>query len=82
MRPVARLLRYPLLLQGVMDAAPAGHEDKETIPQVLEVIKDLGKACDGGVESAKQKVDLWRYDANLVFRTGEQIVCRFSVVQN
>lgn len=74
MRPVARLLRYPLLLSAIMAASPPNHEDKESIPQVLDVIKDLGKACDGGVEAAKQRVELWRYDSNLVFRTGEQIV--------
>ena len=74
MRPVARLLRYPLLLQGIMDAAPPGHEDKDSIPEVLEVIKDLAKSADGGVESARQKVELWRYDANLVFKPGEHLV--------
>lgn len=74
MRPVARLLRYPLLLQGIMQESPTGHEDKDSIPEVLEVIKSLGRACDGGVETAKQRVELWRYDENLVFRTGEQIV--------
>jgi hypothetical protein len=57
-----------------MSASPQTHEDRDTIPQVLEVIKELGKACDGGVDAAKQRVELWRYDINLVFRTGEQIV--------
>jgi RHO1 GDP-GTP exchange protein 1/2 len=74
MRPVARLLRYPLLLGAIMSACSQSHDDRDSIPQVLEVIKDLGKACDGGVEAAKQRVELWRYDANLTFRTGEQIV--------
>lgn len=79
MRPVARLLRYPLLLSGIMDASPAGHEDKDSIPNVLEVIKDLGKSTEGGVESSKQKVELWRYDANLVFKPGEYLVSFLSL---
>lgn len=57
-----------------MEASPPNHEDRDTIPQVLEVIKDLGKATEPGVGSAKQKVELWRYHANLVFKPGEIVV--------
>ena len=48
--------------------------DREAIPQVLDVIKALGKKTEPGVESAKQKVQLWNYNANLVFKPGEVIV--------
>ncbi len=74
-RPIPRLLRYELLLKGIMDESPPGHEDKYEIPQVLEVIKALGKDTEPGVVSAKQKVELWRYNSNIVFKTGETIVC-------
>lgn len=73
-RPIPRLLRYELLLKAILDETPAGHEDHDAIPQILEVIKDLGKATEPGVTSAKQKVELWRYNANLVFRPGEPVV--------
>lgn len=73
-RPIPRLLRYELLLKNILDETPEGHEDRQTIPQVLEVIKALGKETEPGVMSAKQKVEVWRYNSNLVFKPGEAIV--------
>ncbi|KAJ7614669.1 signal transducer [Mycena polygramma] len=72
-RPIPRLLRYELLLKGILDETPNGHDDRKEIPQVLEVIKALGKDTEPGVVSAKQKVELWRYNSNLVFKPGEGI---------
>ena len=57
-----------------MEASPPNHEDRDTIPQVLEVIKDLGKRTEPGVQSAKDKVELWGYHANLVFKPSEMVV--------
>jgi len=73
-RPIPRLLRYELLLKGIMEETPAGHEDHETIPQVIDVIKALGKETEPGVQSAKIKVEVWRYNANIVFKQGESTV--------
>ncbi|KAJ6607025.1 CNH domain-containing protein [Mycena sp. CBHHK59/15] len=72
-RPIPRLLRYELLLKGILDETPANHDDRGEIPQVLEVIKALGKDTEPGVVSAKQKVELWRYNSNLVFKPGEAV---------
>ncbi|KAF9026277.1 Dbl homology domain-containing protein [Hymenopellis radicata] len=72
-RPIPRLLRYELLLKGVLDETPAGHDDKRDIPQVLEVIKSIGKDTEPGVVSAKQKVELWRYSSYLIFKHGETV---------
>ncbi|KAJ7132313.1 Dbl-like domain-containing protein [Mycena epipterygia] len=72
-RPIPRLLRYELLLKGILDETPTSHDDRKEIPQVLEVIKALGKDTEPGVVSAKQKVELWRYNSNLVFKPGEAI---------
>ncbi|KAF7317781.1 hypothetical protein MKEN_00865900 [Mycena kentingensis (nom. inval.)] len=72
-RPIPRLLRYELLLKGILDETPTNHEDRKEIPQVLEVIKALGKDTEPGVVSAKQKVELWRYNSNLVFKQGEAV---------
>ncbi|THG98759.1 hypothetical protein EW026_g3491 [Hermanssonia centrifuga] len=58
-RPIPRLLRYELLLKSILDETPESHEDRETIPQVLEVIKALGKDSEPGVVSAKQKVEFF-----------------------
>ena len=73
-RPIPRLLRYELLLKNILGETPAGHEDLDTIPTVLDVIKGLETVPEPGAVSAKQKVELWRYNANLVFKAGENIV--------
>ena len=73
-RPIPRLLRYDLLLKGIMDESPPDHEDLEEIPNVVDVIKALGKETEAGVQSAKNTVEVWRYNANLVFKQGEAVV--------
>ncbi|KAF5318404.1 hypothetical protein D9611_013915 [Ephemerocybe angulata] len=73
-RPIPRLLRYELLLKGIMEeTTPPEHEDLVNIPNVIDVIKALGKESEPGVASAKQKVELWRYNSNLVFSKGENV---------
>ena len=59
-----------------MDETVGEHEDLVNIPNVIEVIKALGKETEPGVASAKQKVELWRYNANLVFSKQGEIVVR------
>ena len=73
-RPIARLLRYDLLLSSILNETPPKHEDRDSIPQVLEVLRALGKETDSATEASKEKVDIWRYNANLVFKPGESIV--------
>ncbi|KAG5643354.1 hypothetical protein DXG03_001036 [Asterophora parasitica] len=72
-RPIPRLLRYELLLRGILEELPEGHPDLEAIPDAIESIKSLGKETEPGVFSAKQKVELWRYNSGLVFKSGEAI---------
>jgi hypothetical protein len=58
-----------------------GHEDHESIPQVTEVTKSLLRETQPGVASAEQRVKLWQYHANLVFKPGEAVVspnCKYS----
>jgi len=74
-RPILRLLRYELLFKNILEETPAGHEDLDAIPAVFGVIKGLGRETEPGVVFAKQKVELWRYNANLDFKVGENIVC-------
>ncbi|KAH8116354.1 Dbl domain-containing protein [Phellopilus nigrolimitatus] len=72
-RPVARLARYELLLQTILKETPSNHEDRETIPQTQEVLKALLKETNTGVKSANERVEIWRYNQNLVFKPGEAI---------
>ena len=77
--PILQLLRYDELLRLILDEAPRGHEDRDSIPQVLDVIKALGRDTDPGVLSAKQKVKLWGYNSGLVFKRGETIVSPLEI---
>lgn len=80
-RPVARLARYELLLTQVMKETSSNHEDRETIPQTLEVLRSLLKETNTGVKSANERVEIWRYNQNLVFKPGEAIVCDVFLAQ-
>ena len=73
-RPISRLAQYELLLKGIMKASAEGHEDHDSIPHVIDVIKSLFKDTLPGFASAEQKVELWRYNSNLVFKPGEIVV--------
>ncbi|KAJ3755422.1 Dbl-like domain-containing protein [Lentinula raphanica] len=72
-RPIPRLLRYELLLKSILDETFEEHEDYTAIPQVLDVIRQLGKDTEPGVVNAKSKVELWQYNEGLVFNKGEWI---------
>lgn len=76
-RPIPRLLRYELLLKTMLEESPPGHEDVKAIPQVIDIIKGLGREAEPGVASAKQKVDLWKYNSSIVFKPGETVVSEF-----
>ncbi|KAG6909363.1 hypothetical protein DXG01_000802 [Tephrocybe rancida] len=72
-RPIPRLLRYELLLKGILEETPADNADYQQIPGTVDLIKSLGKETEPGVFAAKQKVELWRYNSNLVFKAGENV---------
>ncbi|KAG6829149.1 hypothetical protein H0H92_005554 [Tricholoma furcatifolium] len=72
-RPIPRLLRYELLLNGILEETPQDSLDIHQIPETIDLIKSLGKETEPGVAAAKQKVELWRYNSNLVFKAGETV---------
>jgi len=71
--PIPHPLRYELLSRNIFET-PTGHDDLDTIPTVLDVVQGLGNETEPGDVSAKQNVELWMYNANLVFEVGENIV--------
>lgn len=71
-KPTTRLARYPLLLQAILKITPEGNPDKETLPKVIELVKDFLARVN--VESGKSEnmFNLAQLDQQLVFRPGEQ----------
>lgn len=78
-RPVGKLPRYDLFLSTILKDTPSGHEDRESIPQTQEVLRALTKETDAGIKSANERVEIWRYNQNLVFKQGEAVV-RVSIL--
>jgi RHO1 GDP-GTP exchange protein 1/2 len=76
--PISHLLRYRLLMESVLEETPSDHEDRTTIPQILEVIEALSKETEPGVASAEQKVKIWRYHSNLMFKRSDHVVSFLS----
>ncbi|KAI0286014.1 CNH domain-containing protein [Russula aff. rugulosa BPL654] len=72
-RPISRVARYELLLKCIMEASAEGHEDHDSIPHAIDVIKSLFEDAQPGIASAEQKVELWRYNSSLVFEPGETV---------
>ncbi|WVF70262.1 hypothetical protein IAT40_005051 [Kwoniella sp. CBS 6097] len=68
-RPIPRLLRYNLLLADILkslkEVGPPDHPDIDQIPQVMEVITDLGKSTQKGVAVNESKVELWGFQHTL-----------------
>ena len=77
-RPIPRLARYELLLERIKKASAKGHEDHDSIPQVIDVIRSLLKETEPGVAFAEQKVEVC---SNLVFKPGETVVSYNQLVQ-
>ncbi|KAF9517876.1 hypothetical protein BS47DRAFT_1429505 [Hydnum rufescens UP504] len=72
-RPIPRMLRYDLLLNSILKETPDGHSDKQSIPEVSELIRALGKSLDHCIATAERKVEMWRYNRSLVWKPGEEI---------
>jgi hypothetical protein len=73
-KPTTRLARYPLLLEAVLKHTPDDSPDKQTLPQVIRLVRDfLGKV---NVETGRteNRFNLLQLDQQLVFRQGEQVV--------
>lgn len=73
--PISRLSEYEHLLKAIYNSTRRDHDDRAAIPQVIEVIKDLQREVEPGVISSKQRVQLWQYNAHIVFKPGEVVVC-------
>jgi hypothetical protein len=73
-KPTTRLARYPLLLDAVLKHTPEDHPDRETLPQVIALVREfLGRVNE---ESGKteNRFNLLQLDQQLVFRPNEQVV--------
>lgn len=77
-KPTTRLARYPLLLEAVNKHTPEDHIDKQTLTQVVTIIREfLGKV---NVETGKteNRFNLMQLDQQLLYRPGEFVDLRLQ----
>ncbi|KAI3321608.1 CNH domain-containing protein [Xylariaceae sp. AK1471] len=68
-KPTTRLARYPLLLENVLKYTEDGNPDKEDIPKVLVIIRDLLSRVNAESGKAENRFNLRRLHEQLKFRT-------------
>lgn len=72
-KPTTRLARYPLLLENVLKYTEDGNPDKEDIPKVLTMIRDLLGRVNAESGKAENRFNLRRLHEQLRFRPNEKV---------
>lgn len=72
-KPTTRLARYPLLLENVLKYTEPDNPDREDIPKVLVVIRDLLGRVNAESGKAENRFNLRRLDEQLEFRPNEKV---------
>ena len=68
-RPIPRLGRYELLLKSIHKKTPAGHEDFEAIPALVDLIKRVGGEIERMVvqgQDCAKDLKVHRYNSSLL----------------
>ncbi len=72
-KPTTRLARYPLLLENVLKYTEPDSPDKEDIPKVLTMIRDLLSRVNAESGKAENRFNLRRLHEQLRFRPNEKV---------
>lgn len=72
-KPTTRLARYPLLLENVLKYTEDGNPDKEDLPKVLTMIRDLLSRVNEESGKAENRFNLRRLHEQLRFRPNERV---------
>ncbi|SPO00218.1 related to GDP/GTP exchange factor Rom2p [Cephalotrichum gorgonifer] len=77
-KPTTRLARYPLLLENVLKYTEDGNRDKDDIPKVLVMIRDLLARVNAESGKAENRFNLRRLHEQLRFRPSERVDLRLT----
>jgi RHO1 GDP-GTP exchange protein 1/2 len=80
-RPVTRLPRLCLLLEGIRKLTDSRHPDNESLPLLIGILNDFVKSTQPGIAAAEGKVKFWNLCESLVYAKGEIMVCPTHVTQ-
>ncbi|KAI1154058.1 CNH domain-containing protein [Nemania diffusa] len=72
-KPTTRLARYPLLLENVLKYSEEGSQDREDIPKVLVIIRDLLSRVNAESGKAENRFNLRRLHEQLKYRPADKV---------
>ncbi|PPQ91478.1 hypothetical protein CVT25_013735 [Psilocybe cyanescens] len=75
-KPTTRLARYPLLLEAVLKHTPNDSSDKQTLPQVIAIVRDFLSKVNTETGKTENRFNLIQLDQQLIFRPGEEVDLR------
>ncbi|KAI8367364.1 hypothetical protein EDC96DRAFT_506546 [Choanephora cucurbitarum] len=73
-KPTTRLGRYTLLLDKIHSRTSNNHPDKENIPAIIEMIKQLLQRVNNAAGAAKNRFDLEQIQRHLSFKNKKDVV--------
>ena len=73
-KPTTRLGRYTLLLDKIHSRTSNNHPDKENIPGIIEMIKQLLQRVNNAAGAAKNRFDLEQIQRHLSFKNKKDVV--------
>ena len=77
-KPTTRLARYPLLLENVLKYTEDGNPDKEDIPKVLVMIREILAKVNAESGKAENRFNLRKLHEQLRFRPNERVDLRLT----
>ncbi|KAF8159549.1 CNH domain-containing protein [Crassisporium funariophilum] len=77
-KPTTRLARYPLLLAAVLKQTPDDSPDKQTLPQVIVLVREFLAKVNTESGKTENRFNLLQLDQQLVFKPGEEADLRLS----
>ncbi|KIJ65660.1 hypothetical protein HYDPIDRAFT_27654 [Hydnomerulius pinastri MD-312] len=72
-KPTTRLARYPLLLEAVLKHTPEDNPDKQTLAQVVVIVREFLAKVNVETGKTENRFNLLQLDQQLVYRPGEQV---------
>jgi hypothetical protein len=73
-RPVSRLPRLSLLLEHLLKLSDAEHPDRDSLPLTLDILSDVLRSTQPGIDAAGSRAKFWEVAETLSFSRGEIIV--------
>ncbi|KAG6333845.1 hypothetical protein ID866_5243 [Astraeus odoratus] len=77
-KPTTRLARYPLLLEAVIKHTPEDNPDKQTLTQVVSMIREFLAKVNVETGKTENRFNLMQLDQQLVYRPGEHVDLRLQ----